>query len=97
MVRDVLDPKSLSRVLDECRAQLEWGRERERAGKAVNAAAVSIRMLEDYVATGQMVLFPLAKPLAKPTVPDAPIPAPASTPATMPVTGAQKRAALLDF
>ena len=66
MVKGVLDAEVLSRVLDDCREQLEWGKQRQMAGKVQNAAAVSIRMIEDYLTTGQMVLFPLAKPNAAP-------------------------------
>jgi hypothetical protein len=67
LVADNLHPERYEHVLADVKAGLEQAKKRKDAGLVQNAEAVGVRILMDYVATGQLTLFKLPAPEAKTT------------------------------
>jgi hypothetical protein len=65
LVADNLHPERYEQVLADVKAGLEQAKKRQAAGLVTNAEAVGVRILMDYVATGQLTLFDVPPPVAK--------------------------------
>jgi hypothetical protein len=65
LVADNLHPERYEQVLADVKAGLEQAKKRQAAGLVTNAEAVGVRILMDYVATGQLTLFDVPPPLIK--------------------------------
>jgi hypothetical protein len=67
LVADNLHPERYEHVLADVKAGLEQAKKRKDAGLVQNAEAVGVRILMDYVATGQLTLFDVPAPETKTT------------------------------